>query len=307
MLITHFAPLSVVSEAYKMARTNIEFSAIDTKVHSLVVTSSNQSEGKSATVANIAITYAQAGRKVLLVDSDMRRPSIHKLFGISNRHGLTNALLHQDSWEIFVNISLTENLDIITSGPLPPNPAELLMSERMGDFIEKARSRYDMVLFDCAPVGAVTDAAILSTKVDATVFVVRSNHVDRNQLKRATAMLQKVNAKVLGYILTGITKKTEDNFNYYYNNEYYYENNKKHRINNNEYFNIDKSIKIPVSNKKVSDSRNSPFSENMSLSDLNVSKIDSAKITDEDDSTQHIRIRNINIGSVNSGIVSEDD
>ena len=228
-LTTHHEPLSLISEAFKMARTNIEFSSIDQKLRAIVVTSSNQSEGKSVTLANLAISYAQIGRKILLIDADLRRPSVHRLFGLPNRRGLTNALLNQGVYQDFVHETLTENLNILTAGPVPPNPAELLMSNTMTSLIDMAKTEYDLVMIDCAPVGAVTDAAIVSTKVDATLFVVRAGKVDKSQLKRASAMLKQINAKVLGYILNGVNDKTDDYYYYYYSQSYTAEANARQR------------------------------------------------------------------------------
>lgn len=214
-LVTHYDPLSIASEAFKIARTNIEFSSIDQKLKTIIITSSNQSEGKSTTLTNLAISYAQIGRRILLVDADMRRPSIHKLFGIANRRGLTNALLNHNELDSIVVQTKTAGLDVLTSGPIPPNPAELLMSDSMTTLIEQAKNSYDLIMFDCAPVGAVTDAAIMSTKTDAVLFVVKAGHTDRHQLKRAASLLHQVNARVLGYILTGISRKNNDSYYYY--------------------------------------------------------------------------------------------
>ncbi len=220
-LIIQHDPLSTASEAFKIVRTNIEFSSFDKKLQTIAITSTNQSEGKSNVIGNLAISFAQIGRKVLLVDADMRRPTLHRLFGLSNRRGLTNALLSLDSYQNYVQATQTENLSIITAGPVPPNPAELLLSNVMNQFLEMARTDYDLIIFDCPPVGVVTDAAILATKVDGTLYVVRSGKVDKRQLKRAAALLNQVKARVLGYIFNGIKQNTDDY--YYYQNEYYSE------------------------------------------------------------------------------------
>lgn len=156
-LVTHHDQLAAASEAFKIARTNIEFSSIDRKLRSLMVTSTNQTEGKTVTIANLAIAYAQMGRRVLLVDADLRRPAVHRYFGYVNRRGLTNVLIGAGHFSEYVLPTLTENLSILPSGPIPPNPADLLMSQTMSDLVELLVSDYDLVLFDCPPVGVVTD------------------------------------------------------------------------------------------------------------------------------------------------------
>lgn len=215
-LVIYHDPLSMISEAFKMCRTNIEFSAIDRELKSICVTSSTQSEGKSITIANLAIAFAQIGRRVLLVDADLRRPSVHKLFGLSNRRGLTTMLLAGIRPDDAMQATQIENLTVLTSGPIPPNPAELLMSATMTRFIERALQEYDLVMFDSPPVGAVTDAAILATKVDGMIFVIRAGKVERKQLQRSTELLKQVKANVLGYILNGINASNDDYYHYYY-------------------------------------------------------------------------------------------
>ena len=215
-LVTFHDPLSMISEAFKMCRTNIEFSAIDRELKSICITSSLQSEGKSITITNLAITFAQIGRRVLLVDADLRRPSVHKLFGLSNRRGLTTMLLAGAKPDDAMQATQIENLTVLTSGPIPPNPAELLMSASMNRFIERVREEYDLVLFDSPPVGAVTDAAIIATKMDGTIFVIRAGKVERKQLQRSAELLKQVKANVLGYILNGINAGNDDYYHYYY-------------------------------------------------------------------------------------------
>ncbi|MGI6298239.1 MAG: CpsD/CapB family tyrosine-protein kinase [Saccharofermentanales bacterium] len=214
-LITHHDPLSAIAEAFKITRTNIEFSSINSNTRSLMITSSSQGEGKTSIFSNLAIAYAQMGRKVLLVDADLRRPSVHRYFGYINRRGLTNVLIGAGHYSEFILPTLTENLSILPAGPIPPNPADLLMSQTMTDLLEELEQVYDLVLIDTAPVGLVTDAAILSTKVGGTIFVVRSGVTNKKMLKRAVAMLEQVNARVLGYIMTGIDVESED-YTYYY-------------------------------------------------------------------------------------------
>lgn len=223
-LLAHHDPLSKIAEAYKIARTNVEFAMLDKKLKTIAVTSAQQAEGKTVTIANLAISYAQAGRRILLIDADLRRPSIHRRFGLSNRQGLTTAIVRGSEPQAFVQDSKIPNLSIMTSGPIPPNPAEMLMSETMWRLIDELKPHYDMIFLDASPVGVVTDAAIIATRVDGTIFIVRAGEIKKAQLTRATDLLKKVNAHVLGFILNGASKQTDDYYNYYYYNTYYYSN-----------------------------------------------------------------------------------
>ncbi|NCC76411.1 MAG: polysaccharide biosynthesis tyrosine autokinase [Clostridia bacterium] len=219
-LMAFHDPLSKIAEAYKIARTNVEFAMLDKKLKTIVVTSSQQSEGKTVTVSNLAISYAQAGRRILLIDADLRRPSIHRRFGLSNRQGLTTAIVHGSEPHAFVQSSKIPNLAILTSGPIPPNPAEMLMSETLWRLIDELKPQYDMIFIDASPVGVVTDAAIISTKVDGAIFVIRAGEIKKAQLTRATELLKKVNAHVLGFILNGASRQTDDYYAYYYTSDY---------------------------------------------------------------------------------------
>lgn len=220
-LLAHLDPVSHVSESIKIIRTNIEFSSIDKPLKTIAVTSTSQSEGKTSVICNLAITYAQVGRRVLLIDSDLRRPMIHRLFGVSNRRGLTNALVSGRDYKEFVQETLTENLQILTAGPIPPNPAEILMTTAFSHFIEIVKQDYDMVFFDAPPIAVVTDAAIISTKVDGIVYIVKTGEVDRKQLQHAAALLKQVKANVIGYVLNGV-KEDSENYYYYYSAHYRY-------------------------------------------------------------------------------------
>lgn len=218
--VARIDPQAPVMEFFKTIRTNIEFSSIDSKLRTISITSSSQGEGKSSVLVNLALSFALIGRRVLIIDADLRRPSIHRSFSVSNRRGLTNALLGHDDCKNYVLTTPYENLTIMTSGPIPPNPAELLMSEAMAHLIESARAEYDMVFIDCPPAGIVTDAAIVATKVDGTIFVARSGFTDKRLLSQATDHLKQVQAHVLGFIFNGVEQDSDD---YYYQNYYYAE------------------------------------------------------------------------------------
>jgi len=219
-LIISNDPHSPILEAFKMIRTNIEFSAIDKTIRVLNVTSAGQGEGKSTVLVNLSIAFAMIGRRVLLIDADLRRPYIHRLLGLSNRRGVTNALLSHEDYHDYVQPTKFDNLSVLTAGPIPPNPAELLMSDSMGRLIEATQQDYDMVFIDCPPVGVITDAAIISRKVDGTIFVVRSGVTDKRLLKKAIDHLNQVNAHVLGFVYNGVAQNSDD---YYYQNQYYAE------------------------------------------------------------------------------------
>lgn len=211
-LISHFNPKSPIAEAYRQLRTNIQFSSLDNPVRTLLVTSTGPEEGKTTTLANLAVTMAQTGSRVTLVDCDLRKPSLHDLFGVAAEPGLTNVLLGSD--EIPYRECGIENLRILTAGPLPPNPSEMLGSRRMGDVIVRLKSEADYVLFDTPPVVIVTDAAVLATRVDGTLLVVSAGRTRRELAQRAKNLLEKVNAPLLGVVLNNV--KYEPKIHHYY-------------------------------------------------------------------------------------------
>jgi len=165
-----------------------------------LVTSTSPEEGKSTVLANLAVTFAEAGSQVILVDADLRRPSLHVLFGLSNQVGLTTAVL-DDGGALPIQDTPVPNLRLLTSGPLPPNPAELLGSQRMDRIIEGLRAMADYVLFDSPPIVAVTDAAVLGRRLDGVLLVVDAGKTKRDHARRAKALLEKVNAHLLGVVL----------------------------------------------------------------------------------------------------------
>ncbi|MCB0281401.1 MAG: polysaccharide biosynthesis tyrosine autokinase [Calditrichae bacterium] len=229
-LITHLDPKSPVSEAYRTLRTNLQFSRIDKSIRSLLVTSSGPKEGKSTTSANLAIAIAQSGKKVVLIDGDLRRPVVHSIFGIEKDDGLTNYLMNDISYEKMIKKSIMDNLSIIPSGILPPNPSELLSSTRMEELIEKLKTNFDTILFDTPPIIAVTDAAILSTKVDGAILVVSAGQTNYDAVVRAKSLLSNVNANILGALLNGVeVGGMYGTYYYYYYHNYYSKPGKKSR------------------------------------------------------------------------------
>jgi len=214
-LITLADKSSPISEQYRTIRTNIQYAMVDRDLKTLVITSSGPSEGKSTTSANLAIVFANSGKRVLLVDADMRKPTVAKTFSLDNARGLSTLLgsretvLHQ-----VVQNSGVDNLFLMTSGPKPPNPSELLDSRRMKELIQELKQQYDLVIFDMPPVVAVTDAQIVSSKTDGTILVVRENVSKRDSLLKAKSLLELVDANILGVVYNG-SKNIEDQGYYY--------------------------------------------------------------------------------------------
>ena len=216
-LITAGNPKSPVAEAYRTLRTNIHFSGLDTPYRSIMVTSAGPGEGKSTTVANLGVAMAQAGMKVILVDCDLRKPVQHKIFELPNIKGVTNVLVEQLQLEDIIHPTRVENLFLLTSGPIPPNPSELLSSDRMKSLVESLKTLFDIVLFDAPPAIAVTDAALLSSRVDGVILVLRSGTAKIDMAKQAKDQIEKANGKFIGSVLYGVSYSGEDYqyYNYY--------------------------------------------------------------------------------------------
>ncbi|NJP37443.1 CpsD/CapB family tyrosine-protein kinase [Alkalicoccus luteus] len=216
-LITEFQKRSPISEQYRTLRTNIQFASIDKPVRSILVTSSSPGEGKSTTVANLSIVLAQQDNKVLLVDTDLRKPTVHFSFQVPNQAGFTNVLTNQSSFNEMVFETSIANLDVLPSGPLPPNPSELLGSQRMKQFMQHVKDRYDYVIFDAPPVNAVTDAQILAGHTDGVVLIIRSGKTEEDHAERAVESLKKVDANLIGAVLND--RQMEQSQYYYYYGE----------------------------------------------------------------------------------------
>ena len=215
MFVMEKAPKSIDAEAYRSLRSNIEYSSFDDEYRVIVVTSSVPGEGKSTTSGNLAIALAQSGNSVLLVDCDMRKPSIHKMFKISNAAGTAELLLRQKLFEEVAN-KYNENLTIITAGKIPPNPSEMLASRAMTAFIEEMKKEFKYIILDTPPLQAVTDAQVLSTKADGVLLVVRAGSTKREMVFNCVDLIKKVQGKVIGTVLNGVENKKN---NYYYYGE----------------------------------------------------------------------------------------
>jgi len=203
-LVSHVDPRSVVAEAYRSLRTNIAFARAQSRARTLVLTSPGPADGKSTTVANLAITFAQQGQRTLLIDGDLRRAVLDKTFSVPRTPGLTEVIVGVSPLASAVHPTTVENLFVMGSGQLPPNPSELLGSDRMREVLAEARETFDVVLFDSPPLLAVTDAAVLSTMVDGVILVVRVGSTSREAVRRAAAHLRTVHSRILGAVLNDI-------------------------------------------------------------------------------------------------------
>ncbi len=224
-------PMSVISENYRGIRTGIEFSNLDKNLKVISITSSKSKEGKTTVTCNLAVSFASLDKKILVIDCDLRNPSIHRTFEISNMFGLTDILIGDRSFAESINITNIKNLHILTSGAIPPNPSEILSSNKIKEFINSLRDIYDYVFIDTPPAGLVTDAEIVSTYSDGTIFVVASNEVDTDLAQFTKEKLDSVDTNILGVVFNKFEYNKNKGYRY---GDYYYakepKENKKHRI-----------------------------------------------------------------------------
>ncbi|PJF35723.1 MAG: capsular biosynthesis protein [Candidatus Thermofonsia Clade 1 bacterium] len=202
-LITLKDPRAAAAEAFRVLRTNIQFSALDQPIHTLLITSAAADDGKSVTAANLAVTMAQGGSRVILVDADLRRPTQHTLWKRPNDQGLTTAVLANAERESLpLQETAVDGLRLLTSGAPAPNPADLLGSKRLENLIAALKAQADYVIFDAPPVLAAADAPLLATKLDAVLLVLQAGSTRRDHAQRAKEALQRVNARIIGAALT---------------------------------------------------------------------------------------------------------
>ena len=238
-LVTHFVPKSMISESFRALRTNIRFKDAENKIKTIAVTSASPQEGKTLVSINLAITMAQAGMKILLVGADMRKPMMGKAFGLEITPGLTDILMGNHPWrdviktitdilmgkmtmdEIMITPGL-DNLHIITSGAIPPNPSVLIESKRLLEFSEEAGKEYDLIIFDSPPILSTADAAILGSKMDGVLLVYRAGSIARGLLKRSSTQLEQVNCNLMGVILNGMKPEFSPDFQDFKYYKYYY-------------------------------------------------------------------------------------
>lgn len=214
-LVTHVNSKSVVSEQFRTLRTNINFSMPDQELQTILFTSASPGEGKSTIAANTAIVFAQEGKRVLLVDADMRKPTVHYTFHMTNTLGLSNLLTRQATLDEVVKESEIDKLHVITCGPIPPNPAELLGSRTMNKIIEEMKDHYDIILFDAPPVLSVTDGQILSNKCEGTVLVLSAGQTEKEGIVKAKEALVSSQANLIGAVLNNYTLDKDHYYQYY--------------------------------------------------------------------------------------------
>lgn len=220
-LIAEAAPKSQAAEAYRTLRTNIQFAALDRPVRTIVITSTIPEEGKTTTAANFAVVIAQAGSRVCLIDTDLRRPILHHLFGVSNERGLTNALVEGLPLAKIAQATRVPNLSVVTSGPLPPVHGELVGSKRMRDLLDASVSDFDLVLCDTPPVMAVSDAVALSAQCDGVILVVRVGAASADAVRRTAKQIESVGGRILGVLLNRADMRRDGHYSDYF--RYYHE------------------------------------------------------------------------------------
>ncbi len=225
-LYVHTHPMSATAECCRTIRTNLVFMSADKPIKTLVVTSASPREGKTTVTTNIAISLAQSGKRVLMIDTDLRRPRIHRAFGVSATRGFTSVMVGEEKLEEVVVPTDVPNLDILPSGPIPPNPSEIFHSQRFVELVAEALTLYDRLVFDSPPLGAVTDAAVLAPQMDAALIVVKAHETTRDALKSALRQLRDVGANVVGGVLNDVDPRRKGyaagSDYYYYRREGYY-------------------------------------------------------------------------------------
>lgn len=215
-LIAQTQPQSPITEAYRTIRTNLQYASVDKETKVISVTSSGPGEGKTSTTSNVGIVAAQAGKRVLIIDADLRKPQIHIRFRVSNLYGLSNVLTKDCSLQEAVVQSDVANLSLLPSGPIPPNPSEMLSSRAFKELLAYGRENYDLVLVDTPPVLAVADALIVTTNVDGTLLVVDSQSTNRKAALQTKMAIEQVHGRLLGVVLNRVKRRHGDGYYYYY-------------------------------------------------------------------------------------------
>lgn len=214
MFIVEKEPKSMAAESYRTLRTNIQYSSFDKEYRVIAVTSSEPEEGKSTTAGNLALCMAKEDKKVMLIDCDLRKPSLHKKFKTSNLLGLSDVIIGKADLDSVIH-RYNKNLFLLTVGKIPPNPSEMLSSKAMSCLLEYLKDNFDYIILDTPPLKVVTDSQILSAKVDGTILVVRAEKTKRESVKNAVDLLKNVNANIIGMVLNGIDV-SRNKYYYYY-------------------------------------------------------------------------------------------
>ncbi|MDK9701180.1 MAG: polysaccharide biosynthesis tyrosine autokinase, partial [bacterium] len=222
-LITSFSPKSPISEAYRALRTNLLFASLDVKKQIILLTSATTKEGKTTTACNLAITMASAGMRTILIDADFRRPSVHKNFRLDRHHGVTDILLGTLTLEQALKPTEIHNLEILTCGEVPPNPAEIVASDLFNDLLRTLRQNYDIIIIDSPPLIAVTDASILAKTADSVILVTHSGYIAKREVQRCITILKSIGVNLSGVVLNGLDiKRVYGSYYYYYHYYHYY-------------------------------------------------------------------------------------
>jgi capsular exopolysaccharide synthesis family protein len=209
-------PKSPISEAYRSLRTNISFSSVDDAIRVVMVTSAKPGEGKTTTAVNLAVAYAQADKKVLILDADLRKPMMHQILNVSNRIGFTTLLANPCTIEQAVAATHISNLSLLTSGPIPPNPSEMLGSRRMAELLDELKTQFDIIIIDTPPALAVTDAQIVASRCDGVLLVVDAGKIKREHALKAKSNLERASARLLGVVLNNKNRKDVEAYYYDY-------------------------------------------------------------------------------------------
>lgn len=218
-LYVHDKPKSTVSEKFRGIRSNIMFSSANKEVNSILITSEKPSSGKSTISANIAVTYAQAGYKTLIIDGDMRKPTQHYIFDLSNNSGLSNLIINKASYSESIKETRVENLSILTAGPTPPNPSELIASDQFDEIYNELLNDYDFIVVDTPPVNTVTDAQVYAQTIQNCALVIDAEKNNKNEVKKAKDLINKAGGKLLGAILNKTAIDKSSSYYYYYGDE----------------------------------------------------------------------------------------
>lgn len=215
-LVAEADPKSPAAEAYRSLRTNLQFAGLDTPCRTLVITSATAGEGKTTTAANFAVIAAQVGTSVLLIDADLRRPNLHRLFSLPNNEGLTTALVQGRPFSELAQATRVPHLSVLPSGPLPANPAELVGSRRMRAFLEAATEKFEIVVLDTPPVLAASDAVALSAQCDGVIMVIKAGSVPHEVVRHAVEQVHAVKGRVLGVLLNRLDARKNGQYQDYY-------------------------------------------------------------------------------------------
>ena len=227
--MVHTQPKSAVAECLRAVRTNLLFMSPDKPLKTILVTSSGPQEGKTTTATSLAVTMAASGNRVLLVDADMRRPRVHRIFGIPNDAGLSSLIVGEGSLAELTRTTEIPNLSILPCGPVPPNPAELLHTDAFRRILSELEKHYDRIIVDSPPVGVVADAVVIATQVDGTLIVLKANRTSRDLARQAVKQLRDVKAPIFGAVLNDLDLEDQKygQYAYYYRYGYYYGESKK--------------------------------------------------------------------------------